>query len=46
MQLLKERGMLLAQFGTSGNDLAMQKTGESAGFILAHKKFWFSKEVC
>jgi GNAT superfamily N-acetyltransferase len=46
MQLLKERGALSAQFGTSGSNIAMQKTGESVGFTLAYKKFWFSKEVC
>lgn len=46
MQLLKERGMSFAQFGTSGNNVAMQKTGEAVGFKLKYKTLWFSKDVC
>lgn len=46
MQLLKERGMLSAHFGTSGDNLAMQKAGESVGFTIEHKTIWFTKEVC
>ncbi len=46
MQLLKERGMLFARFGTSGDNLAMQKAGESVGFTIEHKTIWFTKEVC
>jgi mycothiol synthase len=46
MQLLKERGMLSAHFGTSGNNIAMQKTGESVGFKVEYRTIWFSKEVC
>ncbi len=45
MLLLKERGAQSAQFGTSGDNRAMQKTGEAVGFTLAHKKLWFSKPV-
>lgn len=45
MQLLRERGMLSAQFGTRGDNLAMQKTGESVGFKVEHKKIWFSKQT-
>ncbi len=46
MQLLKERGMSSAHFGTSGNNIAMQKTGESVGFTIEYKTVWFSKKVC
>lgn len=45
MQLLKERGMVSAQFGTRGDNLAMQKTGESVGFKVEYKKIWFSKQT-
>jgi len=45
MQLLKERGMKTAQFTTSGDNVAMQKSGESAGFCLEHKIFWFEKDI-
>lgn len=46
MQLLRERGMSSAHFGTSGSNVAMQRTGESVGFKVEHKTIWFSKEVC
>ncbi len=46
MQLLKERGMSSAHFTTSGDNLAMQKAGASAGFTVEHKTIWFSKKVC
>jgi len=46
LYLLKERGMLSAHLGTSGNNIAMQKTAESVGFTIEHKTLWFSKEVC
>lgn len=46
MQLLKKRGMSFAQFETRGDNLAMQKTGESVGFKLKYKTLWFSKDVC
>ncbi len=45
MHLLKERGMESANLGTSGSNIAMQKTAESAGFFLDHKTLWFEKEV-
>lgn len=45
MQLLKERGMLYAQLGTSGSNIAMQKAAESVGFSTQYKTIWFSKEV-
>lgn len=46
MQLLRERGMSFAQFGTSGSNIAMQKTGEAVGFQLEYKILWLSKDVC
>ncbi len=46
MQLLKERGMSSAHFGTRGSNVAMQKTGESVGFTIEYKTVWFSKKVC
>ncbi|NTU56154.1 MAG: GNAT family N-acetyltransferase, partial [Anaerolineales bacterium] len=45
MILLKERGMSYAHLGTSGNNIAMQKTAESVGFTVEYKTIWFSKEV-
>lgn len=45
MQLLKERGMEFACLGTSGDNLAMQKSAQSVGFFLAHKTLWFEREV-
>jgi len=45
MQLLKERGMVSAHLGTSGDNIAMQKTAESVGFTIEYKNLWFSKEV-
>jgi len=45
MQLLKERGMMSAHLGTSGDNIAMQKTAESVGFTVEYKNLWFSKEV-
>ncbi len=45
LRFLKERGMSSAHLGTSGKNLAMQKTAMSAGFRIAHKTLWFSKEV-
>jgi len=34
MQMLKERGMKSAHLGTSGENIAMQKSAQSAGFFL------------
>ena len=45
LQMLKERGMKSAHLGTSGQNIAMQKAAESAGFVLEHRTFWFEKEV-
>jgi hypothetical protein len=45
MQLLKEHGMESANLGTSGSNIAMQKTAEAVGFRLEHKTLWFEKEV-
>lgn len=45
LRLLQERGMSFADLGTSGENLAMQKTAESAGFRIDDKTIWFSKEV-
>jgi GNAT superfamily N-acetyltransferase len=45
MKLLRERGMTSAQLGTSGENLAMQKTAGSVGFRIESTTIWFSKEV-
>jgi mycothiol synthase len=45
LKLLKERGMMTAHLGTSGNNIAMQKTAESVGFTIEYMTIWFSKEV-
>lgn len=45
MQLLKERGMESASLGTSGTNIAMQKTAEAVGFRLEHKTLWFEKDI-
>jgi len=45
MKLLKERGMESAYLGTSGNNIAMQKTAESVRFTVESTAIWFSKEV-
>ena len=45
MQMLKERGMKSAHLGTSGENIAMQRTAESVGFFLEHKVLWFEKKV-
>lgn len=45
MRLLKERGMKSAHLGTSGDNIAMQKTAASVGFTIEYKNIWFSKEV-
>jgi mycothiol synthase len=45
MQMLKECGMESAKLGTSGDNIAMQKTAESVGFILEHKMLWFEKAI-
>lgn len=45
MRLLKEGGMASAHLGTSGDNIAMQKTAESVGFTIEHRTAWFSKTV-
>ncbi len=45
MRMLKERGMESAHLGTSGDNIAMQKTAESVGFKVEYRTIWFSKEV-
>ena len=45
MQMLKERGMEYACLGTSGENIAMQKTAQSVGFYISHKNLWFEKTV-
>lgn len=45
MKLLKERGMESAHLGTSGENIAMQKTAESVGFQVEYRTLWFTKEV-
>lgn len=43
--LLNERGMEKAGLGTSGDNIAMQRTAESVGFYILHKVIWFEKRV-
>jgi mycothiol synthase len=45
MRLLKERGMESAHLGTSGENIAMQKTAESVRFQIEHRTLWFSKMI-
>jgi ribosomal protein S18 acetylase RimI-like enzyme len=45
MRMLKERGMESAHLGTSGDNVAMQKTAETVGFKVEYRTIWFSKEV-
>jgi len=45
LKLLKERGMISAHLGTSGNNVPMRKTAGSVGFRIESKTIWFSKEV-
>jgi ribosomal protein S18 acetylase RimI-like enzyme len=45
LKSIKERGMTRARLGTSGDNIAMQKAAESAGFRIEFKTIWFSKEV-
>ncbi len=45
MKLLRERGMETAHLGTSGTNVSMQRTAESAGFTIESKTIWFSRKV-
>ena len=42
---LKERGMVIAQLGTSSDNIAMQRTAESVGFVVKYKTIWFARRV-
>jgi ribosomal protein S18 acetylase RimI-like enzyme len=43
MKMLKERGLDTARLSTGGDNLAMQKTAESAGFVVEGRTLWFQK---
>lgn len=43
MRLLKERGMDTAKLGTDSENIAMQKTAESVGFVIESKTLRFQK---
>lgn len=45
MRLLKARGMESAHLGTSGDNIAMQKSADAVGFKVEYRTIWFSKEV-
>jgi ribosomal protein S18 acetylase RimI-like enzyme len=45
LHLLKQRGMKTAALGTSGDNLAMQNTARSVGFVVSCKKLWFEKAI-
>ena len=45
MHLLKERGLMVARLGTSGDNIIMQATARSVGFHIDHKKIWFEKVI-
>jgi ribosomal protein S18 acetylase RimI-like enzyme len=45
MRMLKERGMETAKLGTGSDNTAMQKTAESAGFVIESRILWLRKPV-
>lgn len=45
LQALKQRGMDFAVLGTSGENIAMQRTAESVGFHVASTTLWFARPV-
>ena len=45
LKALQARGAKVAQFGTSSQNLAMQRLAERLGFELVSETFWFSKAV-
>jgi ribosomal protein S18 acetylase RimI-like enzyme len=45
LHLLKQRGMENAATNTWEENLAMRRTAESAGFSVAAKTIWFSKQL-
>lgn len=45
MTVLAERGVKLVKFGTSSENMGMQKLGEQLGFSCRSESVWFSKPV-
>jgi ribosomal protein S18 acetylase RimI-like enzyme len=45
MGMLKERGVTAVFFGTSSENVAMQRLGEGLGFRCISEKIWFSRKV-
>lgn len=45
LHTLKQRGMDTACLGTSGDNVAMQRTAEAVGFRVQSTTLWFSKPV-
>ncbi len=43
--LLKQRGMDLAELGTSSKNIAMQRAAESSGFRVEATTLWFAKTI-
>jgi mycothiol synthase len=44
-RLLKQRGMDIAELGTSSENAAMQRAAESAGFRVQASTLWFAKTI-
>ncbi|MDX9954044.1 MAG: GNAT family N-acetyltransferase [Anaerolineae bacterium] len=45
LQALKQRGMDFAVLGTSGENVAMQRTAEAVGFHVESTTLWFTRPV-
>lgn len=45
MRMLKERGMDFARLGTDSENIGMQKTAESVGFVIESKTLRFAKSI-
>jgi ribosomal protein S18 acetylase RimI-like enzyme len=45
MRMLQKRGMETVKFGTSSENVGMQKTAAACGFQVESRKFWFRQEV-
>ena len=45
LHTLQQRGMDMALLGTSGDNVAMQRTAEAVGFRVQSTTLWFSKPV-
>ncbi|MBI5563992.1 MAG: GNAT family N-acetyltransferase [Chloroflexi bacterium] len=43
--LLKQRGMDMAELGTSSENVAMQRAAEAAGFRVQSSKVWFARAI-